>query len=128
MSIKTCIICGNEFEHSLPQTKRCPQCRNKLTKDQKQLNLKNQKAYRFKQSNGMSIEQYNEMYVQQKGCCKLCGRLNRELAINRNQSSGKVINLLCQHCIELIEFVNKYTDEIITYLEHKDLVTRKIKL
>jgi hypothetical protein len=49
-----------------------------------------------------SIEQYDIMFEEQKGCCKICGKhqseLNQKLSIDHCHKTGKVRGLLCKHC------------------------------
>jgi hypothetical protein len=48
----------------------------------------------------MTLEQYDDMELQQKGCCAICGRRegHRKLAVDHDHDTGKVRSLLCTRC------------------------------
>jgi hypothetical protein len=56
----------------------------------------------YKTKFGITLEQYNRMYDVQKGCCKICGKhqkeLSRALAVDHDHFTGKVRDLLCTNC------------------------------
>jgi len=51
---------------------------------------------------GISIEQYNELFLKQNGYCKICGRhqseFKRRLAVDHCHQTKKIRGLLCHHC------------------------------
>lgn len=51
---------------------------------------------------GMTPDEYNQMYVDQEGCCYLCGKhedeLPKVLHVDHCHLSGRVRKLLCFHC------------------------------
>ena len=51
---------------------------------------------------GLSPVDYNDMFIEQKGCCALCGKhqLKTEgaLAVDHNHKTKKVRGLLCKKC------------------------------
>jgi hypothetical protein len=70
---------------------------------------KYKKKYKESQKNsflvknyGISIEQYNELFLKQNGCCKICGRhqseFKRSLAVDHCHDTKKIRGLLCHHC------------------------------
>lgn len=64
---------------------------------------------------GLTIEQYEKMYLDQDGCCKICRRLSvefkRALHVDHCHETGKVRGLLCHNCNHLIG--NAYDSIII---------------
>jgi len=51
---------------------------------------------------GITLEDYNRMYGQQKGCCKICNKHSDDekqaLAVDHCHTTGKVRGLLCKDC------------------------------
>jgi len=51
---------------------------------------------------GLTVEQYNEIFDQQRGECAICGKhqteLTKGLAVDHNHETGKVRGLLCSYC------------------------------
>jgi len=51
---------------------------------------------------GLSIEEYNKMYVLQNSRCKICGipeaELNKKFAIDHCHETGLIRGLLCESC------------------------------
>lgn len=122
MQSKICNKCGkvkfiSDFHKSL-HTKdglqtTCIQCRKKYS----QANIEKRRIYvkKWQEKNrqkireydllkryGLTIDDYNKMYVEQQGCCKICGKhqseLKRSLFVDHSHKTGKVRMLLCQHC------------------------------
>lgn len=79
--------------------------------------------YRVKRY-GISVEQYNELLMEQQGCCKICGvhesDLTKSLAIDHCHTKKQVRSLLCMNCntglglfkdnIELLKKAIKYLE------------------
>lgn len=52
---------------------------------------------------GLSLEQWNEMFIKQNGCCAVCLRHQTEvpkqrLQVDHNHETGKIRGLLCGPC------------------------------
>lgn len=51
---------------------------------------------------GITVEDYNKMFTQQKGCCAICtvhqDALDKRLCVDHDHSTGVVRGLLCFHC------------------------------
>ncbi len=60
---------------------------------------------------GMTLDDYNDMFDRQEGCCKICGRhqseLNHRLYVDHNHESGQVRALLCSRCNLVVGIVEK---------------------
>lgn len=74
---------------------------------------------------GISVEQYNEMFTAQYGCCAICNKhqsaFKRRLAVDHDHETGIVRGLLCGSCntslggfcedIDTLESAIKYIKE-----------------
>ena len=62
--------------------------------------------YKLKRLYGITLEQYNQMFAEQKGLCAICGNKEttknqynlRQLAVDHNHTTGQVRGLLCSNC------------------------------
>ena len=57
----------------------------------------------LKKKYGITIEQYEEMLLEQNGLCAICDRVERvrypsQLAVDHDHDSGRIRGLLCQSC------------------------------
>jgi hypothetical protein len=70
---------------------------------------KNKGRYKESQRNrilqklyGITIEQYNQLFLEQEGKCKICQRhqseFKRRFAVDHCHTTNKVRGLLCHHC------------------------------
>jgi hypothetical protein len=59
--------------------------------------LAEQRARQTKARYGISIEQRDEMAMQQRWCCAICGSMVR-LFIDHDHANGAVRSLVCHHC------------------------------
>jgi hypothetical protein len=112
---KSCSVCNNIFEDKTKSKnkKYCSlTCRNLrsyntngyITKDadnKKEQYLKN-KDYYYKKTYNITLNDYNEMFVNQGGCCAICNihqrDLGKGLAVDHCHKTGAVRKLLCHHC------------------------------
>lgn len=85
----------------------CKKCKYKKyppTKDQKH------KAWvrNIKRYYGITPNDYNRMYEDQKGCCKVCGTQsgNTKFHIDHCHTTGKVRGLLCGPCNRALGLLN----------------------
>lgn len=60
------------------------------------------KSLDLKRKYGISLDQYNKMFADQKGCCAICGKHQIEfakgLAVDHDHATGAVRSLLCVNC------------------------------
>lgn len=51
---------------------------------------------------GLSLDEYNQLFIKQEGCCAICGThqttLKRRLAVDHCHDVGAVRGLLCTNC------------------------------
>lgn len=78
--------------------------RDNLRADPKYKQLEREKnknrTYRTRLANiyGITVETYFEMYANQLGACKICGRVEEQLNVDHCHVTGKVRGLLCTRC------------------------------
>lgn len=57
---------------------------------------------RFKRTYGIDITQYNQIFLNQEGCCAGCKthqyELKRKLVVDHNHETGVIRGLLCNNC------------------------------
>jgi hypothetical protein len=115
--------------------RRCEQSkaliRNRLNKDkinqqQRERRKKNpcrMKGYDLKKNYGMSINDWNNMFEKQHGCCAICGKesyqFKKPLQVDYNHKSNKVRKLLCVRCNTAVGIIEdkEFRDRITKYLE-----------
>lgn len=116
---KTCSICKEEkpLDAFGPDKNRCDgrkrQCRPCVATEMRKWSANNQRSVRatkMKKHFGISIEQYEALYEQAKGCCQICGvaipshldndakKLAAKVAIDHDHKTGRVRGLLCGSC------------------------------
>ena len=78
----------------------CKECAN--IRRQKSYTPEKYKEYAFKKKYGITKEDYNIMFNEQNGCCKICSKhqseLSATLAVDHNHLTGDVRGLLCGSC------------------------------
>lgn len=106
---KTC-ACGDKFVTSYSNKIHCSRrCNNK----QNHNNLKwcdVQRGYKYKINYGITLQEYNELFEEQNGCCAICKRhqseLKRNLHVDHNHNTKEIRGLLCQKCNQAIGLLN----------------------
>lgn len=85
---------------------QCKECRNEYNRNNPKL-AKN-RILRFKY--GITLEEYNRMFADQKGKCAICGKhqseLEKSLAVDHNHETGEIRGLLCTHCNVFLGHIN----------------------
>ncbi len=71
-------------------------------KEYYEANLPAIKSYKLSGKYGITLDDYNEMFIKQDGKCAVCGNHQSEiktaLAVDHCHSTGKVRGLLCGNC------------------------------
>jgi len=82
-----------------------PTVKERLRLSQKKWALKNKHIIedkRILRKYGISLDDYNNLFEKQNGCCTICQThqmdLKKKLVIDHNHESGKVRGLLCAPC------------------------------
>lgn len=120
----------------------CPKCKNAdyskawyhRNKDRvKQYNTE-ESGYRagraklFRQY-GITMEEFDSMYVEQRGLCKICGNPEtvlgsggkvKTLAIDHDHETGQVRGLLCNNCNRAIGLLKDNADLLRTAADYLD--------
>lgn len=47
---------------------------------------------------GLTIEDYNRMFLEQRGACSICNKKEEKLCVDHDHKTGKVRGLLCLKC------------------------------
>jgi hypothetical protein len=61
------------------------------------------KSQNLKSWYGMTLDQWNQMFMDQKGCCAICEEhvsklKTKELCVDHDHSTGEIRGLLCHSC------------------------------
>lgn len=72
--------------------------RKKQAEDKHQLQRSRDRDARLKRIYGLEFAEYERMYVNQSGKCKICGNIEDVLHVDHSHSTGMVRGLLCQGC------------------------------
>jgi len=67
----------------------------KIWRDANPDRLKNSK---LKSRYGISLENYNQMFGEQNGRCKICKKEQKTLRVDHDHATGKIRGLLCHKC------------------------------
>ena len=93
----------------------CFYCKDCVSLNQKMRRRPNcstlNKSRHLKSKYNITLEQYNQMFDEQRGVCAVCGTpakdLKRNLAVDHNHRTGKIRGLLCFSCNSLIGRIEK---------------------
>jgi hypothetical protein len=131
MSYKVCSKCRNEKKISKFSPSKankdglhswCKSCRNELQREYYSRNKNKQKNWQFIKSYGISLEEYNQMFIEQDGCCAICGThqsyLNKPLYIDHDHITNKIRKLLCHNCNCLLGFCLDDTEILNRAIEY----------
>jgi len=83
----------------------------------------------YKREYGITLEQYNEMFTNQNGCCKTCNRHQSEfkqrLVVDHCHKTDKIRGLLCHPCNHALGNVRdniEILNNLIEYLKENSNV------
>lgn len=98
----------------------------KQKKEHSNRGVLNKRAYHLMKVYGITVDQYNTLFLKQEGKCLICGKHQRELKmtlrIDHDHNTGKIRGLLCHGCNTAIGLLNEDIDifkRAIQYLELK---------
>lgn len=84
---------------------------------------------------GLTIDDYNELFIAQKGCCKGCdthqSAFKKNLVVDHCHTTGKVRGLLCVGCNLALGYVKDSIENLaslINYLNNSRLVENKTNI
>jgi hypothetical protein len=82
----------------------------------------NWRASNYRIKFGISLEDYNRMFDEQEGKCKICKRhqsiLKSRLAVDHNHSTGKIRGLLCRPCNSALGLLKENIDTLSNCIEY----------
>lgn len=113
-------------------TNNCKECMKEYNKEYRQTpeGRENQRRHvrkcsrrvMLKSKFGLTLEQYNIMFIKQKGCCAICGRHQSEfkkcLAVDHNHETEQIRGLLCVVCNTRLSFFEDkvFLKKMVAYL------------
>jgi len=143
-----CKDCGEEkllSEFSKNPTNRCKPCHAKWTReyrkthplpaDQREANILRCRSYRakyptrarerwLKGTYGITTDDYNDMFVEQNGCCAICGvhqsEMKRTFSVDHNHTTGQTRALLCDRCNTALGLLKEDRNIVLSLLEYLD--------
>lgn len=116
-----CISCQtiarNEYYLNNPEKKKATNRKSQLTKY------------------GITPEDFDNLYNEQKGCCKGCGihqsELAKRISVDHDHATNKVRGLLCQPCNTIIGLAKEDPNtllELVNYINENNNLTNNIIL
>jgi hypothetical protein len=79
----------------------CKPCHAEYVRDWYQKNKDSVRGTQFKRKYGISVSDYDRMFLQQSGLCAICSSQSndgRRLHVDHCHDTGKVRGLLCNRC------------------------------
>ena len=114
----------------------CKSCKNKeacnyrarVKKQDPEQYFKTNFKHNIKSKYGLTVEQWQQIFDKQQGCCAVCGihqsELSHRLCVEHIHQTGKVRQLTCKTCNHLIDIYETdfygLNDDIVDYLERND--------
>lgn len=107
---KVCDNCKITFKPTMKVQRFCkPECNSTYRRNTLLRSYRNSENYRLEHRNrllknrfGISSEDYDVMFLNQRGLCKICGthqsEVTRRFAVDHNHLTGEVRGLLCVPC------------------------------
>ena len=94
----------------------------KWGKDWYKKNKDKVKNYALMQKYGITLDDYNIMFMKQNGCCAVCGKhqseMTHSLAVDHSHESGQVRGLLCDGCNVVLGYVNDDTNILLLMVDY----------
>lgn len=87
-------------------------------KQLRELNKRKYKSNNLLKKYGISIEDYDKMYLNQNGKCSICDTFYEKLCIDHCHLTTKVRELLCEKCNKAIGLFNESIDNFSRAIEY----------
>jgi hypothetical protein len=99
-------------------------CKNTPKKGKDSCNscLKRVKLSNLKLNYGITVEEYNQKFMKQRGLCNICGKV-KSLCVDHNHTTQKVRDLLCSSCNKLLGYAYEDPEILLSatkYLERHE--------
>lgn len=119
--------------HQIWRNKNREYCKE-YNKKYREKNSEKRRDNHYKYKYGVTLEQYNQIFENQKGCCAICGKKEhvkcwgklRPLAVDHNHKTKEIRGLLCCNCnralgllSDNIEFVGNMLKYLVGYRRKK---------
>jgi hypothetical protein len=88
-----------------------PEKKKKIAREWYHRNKRQAESSRLKSEYGITIEDYDKMYLKQEGKCAGCKTFHDVLCVDHNHKTGKIRGLLCRKCNSALGFVE---DNVVT--------------
>ena len=116
-----CKICAKAYMQK-PKVKKSKRAYQKRYREKniESINTKSRGTH-IKHKYGITLKQYDKMFEDQGGICKICSGVNingRRLSIDHNHKTGKVRGLLCQRCNLELGFIEKHANDLERILKY----------
>lgn len=103
----------------------CKKCMNVAMHEWQKRNPHKIRNKQLEYDYNLTLDEYNKMFNQQKGCCAICGihqsKLKQALCVDHNHKSGKIRKLICKACNYKVGIVeNNNFEKICNYLDKYD--------
>ena len=92
---------------------------------------KQQRVYKLRVRYGITIDEYDQMMMDQAGKCALCGYIpspRRKLAVDHDHITGQVRGLLCHWCNKYMGWLGDTPDKLRRVLAYQEGGYRAIYL
>lgn len=70
----------------------------------------------------MTLEQYDQMFNEQNGCCDICNKTELEikgpLVVDHNHKTGKIRSLLCNGCNSMIGYSRENINTLLAGINY----------
>ena len=85
-------------------------------------NKERAKSRHLRRNFGITLDDYNQMFTEQEGCCAICGKhqseLNKTLCVDHCHETGEVRELLCDKCNRGLGYFNDNADTMESAIEY----------
>ena len=122
--MKQCRSCGAErpLERFYKGRNTCKDCFAVIANKKYHENKDIRRDQNLRRLYGITLEDYNQMFAEQDGCCACCGRHSTEftkrLAVDHDHETGEVRALLCTHCNTAYGSLNENEERIHQLLQY----------
>lgn len=104
-----------------------------LTREKRSLKRKSRiheaKNYHLKKKYGMTLDEYNLLFLKQEGKCAICEKhqstIKNSLCVDHNHITGEIRGLICQPCNLIVGLCNERIEVLLNTIEYINSYVRK---